>query len=72
VGDKMRLSSQKGHFSDRQAQFIRIFGPALIENGESATPSYDEIVQTHGHRKALPFEGRMKKDRACLNDRRTP
>jgi hypothetical protein len=68
--DKMRLSSRKGRFSDRPAEFIRIFAPALIENGESATPSYEE---TYGHRKALLFEGCIEKnDRIYLNDRRIP
>lgn len=71
--DKMRLSSRKGRYSDRPAEFIRIFDPALIENGESATPSYEEILQTYGHRKALLFEGRIERnDRVYLNDRRTP
>jgi len=71
--DKMRLSSRKGRYPDRPAEFIRIFDPALIENGESATPSYEEILQTYGHRKALLFEGRIERnDRVYLNDHRTP
>ena len=71
--DKMRFSGKKGRYSDRPVKYIRIFDPALIESGKSATPSYDALVQIPAHRKALLFEGRIEaNERIYLTDQRTP
>jgi hypothetical protein len=70
--DKMRFSSKKGRYSDRPVKYIRIFDPALIESGKSATPSYDALVQIPRHRQALLFEGRIEaNERIYLTDQRT-
>jgi hypothetical protein len=72
--DKMRFSGKKGRYSDRPVKYIRIFDPGLIEDGQSATPSYDALApRIPGHRKALLFEGRIEtNERVYLTDRRTP
>jgi hypothetical protein len=74
--DKMRFSGKKGRYSTRPVKYIRIFDPLLVQDGESATPSYDALVQVSGHRKALLFEGHMEKiddnERVFLTDRRAP
>jgi hypothetical protein len=74
--DKMRLSSKKGRYSDRPVKYIRIFDPVLIEDGKSATPSYDALVQTPSYRRALLFEGRIEtwaiNQRIYLTDQRAP
>ena len=75
--DKMRFSGKKGRYSDRPVKYIRIFDPGLVQDGESATPSYDALApQIPGHRKALLFEGHMEKidenERVFLTDRRAP
>ena len=70
--DKMRFSGKKGRYSDRPVKYIRIFDPALIEDGKSATPSYDALApQILGHRKALLFDGRIEtNERFYLTDKR--
>src|SRR5919106_169103 len=74
--DKMRFSGKKGRYSTRPVKYIRIFDPVLVQDGESATPSYDALAQIAGHRKALLFEGHMEKiydnERVFLTDRRAP
>jgi hypothetical protein len=71
--DKMRFSGKKGRYSDRPVKYIRIFDPVLIEDGKSATPSYDALVRIPGHRKALLFDGRIEtNERVYFTDRRTP
>src|SRR5918992_2479613 len=67
--DKMRFSGKKGHYSDRPVKYIRIFDPGLIEDGKSATPSYDALAQIPGNRRALLFDGRIEtNERVYLND----
>jgi hypothetical protein len=73
--DKMRFSGKKGRYSTRAVKYIRIFDPVLIEDSESATPSYDALApQIAGHRKALLFEGHTEKidenEWVFLTDRR--
>jgi hypothetical protein len=58
----MRLVSRRGQYSNRKVELIRIFDPALVEGGEAAHPSYEDLLQIYGHRKALLFEGRIEKD----------
>jgi hypothetical protein len=74
--DKMRFSDKKGRYSDRPVKYIRIFDPALIEDGKSATPSYDALVQTPSYRRALLFEGHIEtwaiNGRIYLTDQRAP
>ncbi len=71
--DKMRFSGKKGRYSTRPVKYIRIFDPALIEDGKSATPSYDALVQIPGHQSALLFDGRIEtNERVYLTDKRTP
>src|ERR671918_278923 len=71
--DKMRFSGKKGRYSDRPVKYIRIFDPGLIEDGKSATPSYDAPVQIPSNRKALLFEGRIEtNERVYLTDQRVP
>ena len=74
--DKMRFSGKKGRYSDRPVKYIRIFDPVLVQDGESATSSYDALVQIPAQRKALLFEGHMEKiddnERVFLTDRRVP
>jgi hypothetical protein len=70
--DKMRFSGKKGRYSDRPVKYIRIFDPGLIEDSESATPSYDALApQIAGHRKALLFDGRIEtNERVYFTDKR--
>jgi hypothetical protein len=74
--DKMRFSGKKGRYANRLVKYIRIFDPVLVQDGESATSSYDALVQIPGQRKALLFEGHMEKiddnERVFLTDRRVP
>jgi hypothetical protein len=71
--DKMRFSGKKGRYSDRPVKYIRIFDPALIEDGKSAAPNYDALVQIPGQQSALLFDGRIEtNERVYLTDRRTP
>ena len=72
--DKMRFSGKKGRYSTRAVKYIRIFDPVLIEDSESATPSYDALApQIPGHRKALLFDGRIEtNERFYFTDRRAP
>jgi hypothetical protein len=74
--DKMRFSGKKGRYSTRPVKYIRIFDPLLVQDGKSATPNYDALVQVSGHRNALLFEGHMEKiddnERVFLTDRRAP
>jgi hypothetical protein len=71
--DKMRFSGKKGRYSDRPVKYIRIFDPGLIEDGKSATPSYDTLAQIPGHQSALLFDGRIEtNERVYFTDRRTP
>jgi hypothetical protein len=51
--DKMRFSGKKGRYSDRPVKYIRIFDPGLIEDGKSATPSYDALAHRY------PVTGRL-------------
>jgi hypothetical protein len=72
--DKMRLSGKKGRYSTRAVKYIRIFDPGLIEDRESATPSYDALVQIPGQQNALLFDGHTEKidenEWVFLTDRR--
>jgi hypothetical protein len=72
--DKMRFCSRMGSFANRRAEYIRIFDPGLIEDGELATPSYDAFALIDTRRSALLFEGHIQKfddnERAFLIDRR--
>ena len=60
--DDMRLLSKRGQYSNRKVELIRIFDPTLVEGGEAAHPSYEDLLGIYGHRKALLFEGRIEKD----------
>ena len=68
----MRFSGKKGRYSTRAVKYIRIFDPVLIEDSESATPSYDALApQIPGHRKALLFDGRIEtNERFYFTDKR--
>ena len=71
--DKMRFSDKKGRYSDRPVKYIRIFDPVIIEDGKSATPSYDALAQIPGQQSALLFDGRIEtNERVYFTDRRTP
>ena len=71
--DKMRFSGKKGRYSDRPVKYIRIYDPGLIKDSDSATPSYDALVQKTGNRSALLFGGRIEaNERVYLTDQRTP
>jgi hypothetical protein len=71
--DKMRFSGKKGRYSDRPVKYIRIYDPGLIKDRESATPSYDGLVQISDNRGALLFDGRIEaNERIYLIDQRTP
>jgi hypothetical protein len=71
--EKMRFSGKKGHYSDRPVKYIRIYDPGLIKGSESATPSYDALVQKTDNRSALLFDGRIEaNERVYLSDQRTP
>ncbi len=80
--DELRVSSKNGRYSGRQVKYIRIFDPYLIEDGEAASLSYDDLEETNGQHKALLFEGHIEKDdiggrvakdrRVNLRDRRIP
>jgi hypothetical protein len=72
----MSFSGKKGRYSERRVKYIRIFDPVLIEDGKSATPSYDALAQIPGHQSALLFDGRIEKindnEMVFLTDRRAP
>ena len=72
--DTMRFYSRMGSFANRRAEYIRIFDPCLIENGELATTSYDAFALTDTRRSALLFEGHIQRfddnGRVFLTDRR--
>ena len=54
-------------------KYIRIYDPVLMKDSESATPSYDALVQKTGNRSALLFGGRIEaNERVYLTDQRTP
>ena len=58
----MRILSKRGQYSSRKVELIRIFDPALIENGDGVALSYRGLQDIDGHRNALLFEGRIEKD----------
>jgi hypothetical protein len=58
----MRLLSERGQFSSRKVELIRIFNPALIEGGDVAHLDYQDLLEIGGHHKALLFEGRIDMD----------
>jgi hypothetical protein len=60
--DDLRLLSKKGRYSYRKVEFIRIFDPALVEGGDAAPSSYQDLLEIYGHREALLFEGRIEKN----------
>ena len=60
--DKMRFSGKKGRYPDRPVKYIRIYDSGLIKGSESATPSYEALVQISGNRSALLFDGRIEMD----------
>ncbi len=80
--DELLVSSKNGTYSSRRVEYIRIFDPSLVEDGEAASLSYDDLEETKGQRKALLFEGHIERDdiggrvekdrRVNLTDRRIP
>ena len=82
VLDQMRVTNKSGRYSSRRVEYMRIFDPSLVEGGEAATLSYDDLQETNGQRKALLFDGHIEKDdiggrlekddRVNLRDRRVP
>ncbi len=79
---QMRVTSKNGRYFSRRVEYFRIFDPSLVEGGEAATLSYDELHETNGQGGALLFEGHIEKDdiggrlekddRVNLRDRRVP
>jgi hypothetical protein len=76
VVDKMLSMSKKGRFAGRQVRYMRIFDPALVQESEAATLTYDNLQRAQVHGKSLLFEGHTEKildvERVYLSDRRTP
>lgn len=74
IADRIRCFGKKGRFSGRRAKYIRIFDPALIEDGATTAPTYEGLLETHDHRRSLLFEGRTEKfndnEQVFLTDRR--
>ena len=74
VVDTMRFYSRMGSFANRRAEYVRIFDPSRIEDGELADTSYDAFALTDTRRSALLFEGHIQgindKATVLLSDRR--
>ena len=72
--DTMRFYSRMGSFANRRAEYVRIFDPGLIEEGELANASYDAFALTDTRRSALLFEGHIQRfddnGRVFLTDQR--
>ena len=73
--DTMRFYSRMGSFANRRAEYIRIFDPSLIKEGDLATTSYDAFALTDTCRSALLFEGHIQglndNAKVSLTDRRS-
>ena len=65
--ETMRFHPRLGSFANRRAEYVRIFDPGRLKDGELADTSYGAFALTDTRRGALLFEGHIQ----SINDKAT-